>query len=72
MLILRDEDPQCLGDGNGEGGAEYFMETLRDVALTQISEHEVYHDLGADGNRDRASWICLINAVLGIGLQNRL
>ena len=47
MLILRDEDPQCLGDGNGEGGAEYFMETLRDVALTQISEHEVYHDLGA-------------------------
>ena len=22
------EDPQCLGDGNGEGGAEYLMETL--------------------------------------------
>ena len=43
---MRDEDPQRLGDGNGEGGAEYFMETLRDVALTQIPEHEVCDDLG--------------------------
>ena len=60
---MRDEDPQCLGDGNMGRGELNISWKPSDVNLTQIPEHEVYHNLGADGNGDRASWFCLINAL---------